>query len=75
MLPKRMAQVLDILVKTGASNREIAKQMNISANTVKMHITKLTRKAERLAGKKHFNRTQVVLFFLKNGIDNDKKVC
>lgn len=75
MLTKKMSQVLDILVKTGASNRDIAKKLHIAENTVKMHITRLTREAERLAGAKHFNRTQVVLYFLKNGIDKDKKVC
>lgn len=55
-LTSRQRQILNILVTSGPSNKIIAKQLNISESTVKMHIASLFKK---YAVK---NRTQLASF-------------
>lgn len=66
---KKQLKVIGLLVSTGAGNKEIAKELHISEATVKQHITKITRAVEKASGAKHCNRTQVVLWFIKNDVD------
>ncbi len=60
-LSEREREILR-LVATGASNKEIAKQLNISANTVKVHLRNIFVKASVVS------RTEATLFAIREGI-------
>ena len=55
-LTHRQQQIVDLIVNKGASNKLIARMLNISESTVKLHMTQIL--------KKHglTNRTQLALF-------------
>lgn len=55
-LTTRQQQILNLIVERGSSNKMIAKILNISESTVKLHITQILKK-HRLT-----NRTQLALF-------------
>lgn len=59
-LTTRQAQILDIIKSRGASNKNIAKMLNISESTVKLHVSAILRKYNLR------NRTQLVLFSQNN---------
>ena len=62
MLTKREMQILE-LVATGSSNRDIAKECNISEQNVKNHVSRVMLKL----GVR--NRTQAAAFAWKAGMD------
>lgn len=68
-LTRQQNKIVCLLIKYGFGNGEIASSLGISIPTVKLHIMNITRKVEKALGVKHLNRTQVALYFLKNGID------
>ena len=43
-LTPRQQEILNLLLKTGASNKHLARTLNISESTVKLHITHIIRK-------------------------------
>lgn len=62
-LTQRQNQILDLIINKGASNKLIARMLNISESTVKLHMTQIL--------KKHglTNRTQLALFAKPKTID------
>jgi DNA-binding NarL/FixJ family response regulator len=62
-LTQRQQQILDLIVGRGASNKLIARMLNISESTVKLHMTQIL--------KKHglTNRTQLALFSKTKTLD------
>ena len=66
-LTPRQQQILDLIVNKGASNKLIARILNISESTVKLHMTQIL--------KKHglTNRTQLALFTKSKNIDCSTK--
>lgn len=55
-LTPRQQQILDLIVDRGASNKLIARMLNISESTVKLHMTQILKKHSLT------NRTQLALF-------------
>lgn len=55
-LTKRQQQILDLITDRAASNKLIARMLNISESTVKLHMTQLLKKYGAV------NRTQLALF-------------
>jgi DNA-binding NarL/FixJ family response regulator len=62
-LTARQQQILNLIVDKGASNKLIARILNISESTVKLHMTQILKKY-RLT-----NRTQLALFTKSKNID------
>ena len=66
-LTPRQQQILELIINKGASNKLIARILNISESTVKLHMTQIL--------KKHglTNRTQLALFTKSKNIDCSTK--
>jgi DNA-binding NarL/FixJ family response regulator len=62
-LTARQQQILNLIVEKGASNKLIARILNISESTVKLHMTQILKKYSLT------NRTQLALFTKSKNID------
>ena len=62
-LTPRQQQILNLIVDKGASNKLIARILNISESTVKLHMTQILKKYNLT------NRTQLALFTKSKNID------
>lgn len=71
-LTKQQQKIVDLLCKEGYGNKEIANHFGITEATVKLHILHIKQEVKKETGANHLNRTQIVLYFLKNGIDKEK---
>jgi DNA-binding NarL/FixJ family response regulator len=68
VLTPRQQQIVKLMCDRGASNKVIAKMLNISVSTVKLHVTALLKKY------KVKNRTQLVLFATQSQKKNNTVV-